>query len=366
LGQLLSTVEDADVHHEPVRIGLIGFGKSGRYFHAPVILRADGCELAGVVVRSGQRRADLAEDHPGIPAYGNLRELSDAGIDAVVICTPLDSHVTLVHEAIDRKLAVVCEKPLAADAVAARDAVLHAERVGVLLTVYQNRRWDADFLTVEQVLASGALGPIIEFESRMERRPPATGFSTTGGGVLLDFGSHLVDQAVQLFGPVTSVYAEIDAVSNDGPDYRFFTALRHAGGVTSHLNGNWAVHDAPSPRFRVLGRTGSFQIPEDDGQSERLLGHQKRHSGAGGWRSVPRRRWGRMIQGSARTAVRPSPGSWTSFYGGLADALRGTAPPPVDPWDAVAVLRVIDAARLSSTTREVVKLEPGRPRLGAC
>src|SRR4051812_44709144 len=143
----------------PVRIGLVGFGKGGRFFHAPLITQAQGCELAGVVVRSPGRRADLAADHPGVPAYGSLAELADAGVDAVVVTTPLDSHIPLVLEAIARGLPVVCDKPFAADAATARDAVRAAEHAGVLLSVYQNRRWDADFLTVRRVVESGNLGP---------------------------------------------------------------------------------------------------------------------------------------------------------------------------------------------------------------
>src|SRR5213078_3862234 len=193
----------------PVRIGLAGYGRGGRFFHAPLIGLAPECALAGVLTRSPPRRAELADDFPGMPAAGSLAELAAAGIDAVVISTPLDTHEALVDE---------------------------AERSGVPLTVYQNRRWDADFRTVRELVGSGTLGEVTAFESRMEQYPPPGGFSATGGGVLRDFGSHVVDQALQLFGPAATVYAEVRVRPDSGFDDRFFLSLRHAAGVTSHLH----------------------------------------------------------------------------------------------------------------------------------
>src|SRR4051794_11811735 len=127
----------------PVRIGLVGYGKGGRLFHAPLIGHAEGCVLGGVVVRSPERRAALAADLLDVPVAGSLAELADAGMDAVVVTTPLDSHIELVREAIGLGLPVVCDKPFARDAAAARETVLAAERADVLLTIYQNRRGGA-------------------------------------------------------------------------------------------------------------------------------------------------------------------------------------------------------------------------------
>ena len=224
-----------------MRIGLAGYGRGGRFFHAPLIGLAPECTLAGVLTRSPRRRAELADDFPGLPVAGGLGELAAAGIDAVVISTPLDSHEALVREAIALGLPVVCDKPFTPDAAIALTLVNEAERSGVPLTVYQNRRWDADFRTVRVLVESGVLGEVTAFESRMEQYPPPGGFSVTGGGVLRDFGSHVVDQALQLFGPAAAVYAEMHVVPDSGFDDRFFLALRHAAGVTSHLHGDWTL-----------------------------------------------------------------------------------------------------------------------------
>src|SRR3954452_10669695 len=132
----------------PTRIGLAGYGFGGRIFHAPLIAAADGAELAGVVTRSPERRAEVAADHPGVPVFDSLAALREAGADAVAISTPAQTHVPLLLEAVSLGLAVVCDKPFAMDAEQARRAVEAAEEAGVVLSVYQNRRWDSDFLTV--------------------------------------------------------------------------------------------------------------------------------------------------------------------------------------------------------------------------
>jgi predicted dehydrogenase len=254
---------------ERVRIGLVGYGRGGRFFHAPLIAAAAGCELEGVVARSAERRADLERDHPGTPAYDDLAQLAAAGVDAVAISTPADTHVPLVLEAVSLGLPVVCDKPFALSSAAARQALAAAERAGVLLTAYQNRRFDADLLTVRAVVDSGEVGRVTRFESRIEQFTPPGGIPSSGGGILLDLGAHVVDQALLLFGPASSVYAEL--VDAGGPPGRFFVAIRHAGGVVSHLTGDVTLHGAPGPRFRVFGTAGSYDVDAFDGQADELM-----------------------------------------------------------------------------------------------
>jgi predicted dehydrogenase len=338
----------------PVRIGLVGYGKGGRFFHAPLIDAADGCELAGVVARSPRRRADLAADRPGVPAHGSLVELAAAGVDAVAVTTPLDTHEALVREAIALGLPVVCDKPFAPDAATARDLVRAAERAGVLLTVYQNRRWDADFLTLRSVLASGELGEVRELESRMEQVVPDAGVPTTGGGVLRDLGSHAVDQAVVLFGPVRSVFAEVSPEL--GAEDRVFLALRHRSGVSSHVVAGLTLRGEPRSRFRVVGSRATCVVEDDDGLTERLLAGRTAAGDGDAWGRVPPERWARIWRAGTGVPVPSARGAWTEFYAGLARAVRGEGPVPVDPADAVAVLEVLDAARESAVSGRVVEL----------
>ena len=142
----------------PLRIGLVGYGFGGRYFHAPLLASAAECEFLGVVTNSPERRQEFAEQFPGRATFDSLEQLAAAGAEAVTISTPADTHVELTQQALRLGLAVVCDKPFALDAASARETVVLAEQLQVPLTVYQNRRWDADFLTVRKALADGVLG----------------------------------------------------------------------------------------------------------------------------------------------------------------------------------------------------------------
>jgi len=341
----------------PVRIGLVGYGKGGRFFHAPLIAGAAGCELAGVVTRSAERRSELGHDYPGTPAYDDLAQLASAGVDAVAISTPADTHVPLARQAISLGLPVVCDKPFAPQSASARQVLEEAERAGVLLTVYQNRRFDADLLTVRAVIDSGEVGQVTRFESRIEQYAPPGGIPSSGGGILLDLGSHVVDQALLLFGPVVSVYAELDDA--DGRPGRFFIAARHAGGVVSHLVGDLMLRGVPGLRFRVFGSIASYDVGAFDGQADELLAGGSPAASGGAWGVVPREQWGRLHAGHTTRPRRSERGDWTVFYASFAHAVRGRGAVPVDPWDAVGGLEVLEAAQRSADTGHVQALGPG-------
>jgi len=317
------------------RIGLAGYGFGGRIFHAPLIAAAVGAELAGVVTRSPERRAEVAADHPGVPVFDSLAALREAGAEAVAISTPAQTHIPLLLEAVKLGLAVVCDKPFALDADEARRAVEAAEDAGVVLSVYQNRRWDSDFLTVRRLLEEGTLGEVTLFESTFERYsldpvPPA------GGGIARDFGAHLVDQALQLFGPVEHVYGEVGA-----NDDRFFAALRHESGMTSHLSGDW-VQGSPAPRFRVRGSEGAYVVYGMEGQEPALIAGERPGED---WYTEKPERWGWIQRGDTREPVPSERGRWDTFYPAFAAAVRGEGPVPVDPRDAIASLSIIDRIR---------------------
>lgn len=351
----------------PVRFGLVGYGFGGRYFHAPLLASAPGCEFVGVVTRSPRRRADLAADRPGVPAYDTLADLAAAGAEAVAVSTPVDTHAGLATEAVDLGLAVVVDKPFTLAPDTADEVVRHARAAGVPLSVYQNRRWDSDVLTVRRLIADGALGDVTRFESRFERFKPVPGPSPAGGGALLDFGSHLVDQALTLFGPVERVYAEMRSRPDlDGRDDDVFVALRHRGGVLAHLSGSWA-QGAPGPRLRVTGTAATFVVDGVDGQEAALVAGRTPASEGGRWGAEPADRWGRLCRGAAGEPVPSERGRWDTYYPAFAAAVRGDGPVPVDPADVVAALTVLAAARVSAQRGQVVQLPggaTGRPAPG--
>jgi predicted dehydrogenase len=341
----------------PVRIGLAGYGLGGRYFHAPLIASAANCEFLGVVTTSPERRRQVAEDL-GLPAFASLKDLASAGAEAVAISTPAATHVTLTQQVLRLGLAVVCDKPFAPDAEAARATVRLAEQLEVPITVYQNRRWDSDFLTVRELLSQGALGTLTVFESRFERFRLESGPSPAGGGTLLDFGSHLVDQALVLSGPVTGVYAEMHYRADpDGLDDEVFIALAHEDGVRSHLWGSWR-QGSPGPRFRVAGTKGAYVIQDVDGQEAQLRSGGSPAISGDQWGTEPPERWGHLLRGDVSEPVPSARGSWDLFYPAFAAAVRGEQPVPVNPWDAVATAAVLDAARASARIVQVVRPAP--------
>ena len=344
----------------PVRFGLVGYGFGGRWFHAPLLAAAPECELVAVVTSSPERRALVEREHPGTATVGSLADLVAAGVEAVAISTPADTHSAVTDAALDLGLAVVCDKPFALDATAAQASVDRARERGLPLSPYQNRRWDSDFRTVRALVEAGRLGTVTRFESRFERFTPDAGPGPAGGGTLLDFGAHLVDQALVLLGPVTSVYAEWRLRGNgdghEGLDDDVFVALTHASGARSHLAGSWS-EGAPGLRFRVTGTGGSYVVdgPMDVQESQLLAGHTPATLGEG-WGAEPQERWGRLRRGDEAEVVPTLPGAWSEFYPAFARAVRGQGPVPVDPADAVASATVLDAARRSATEGVVVRL----------
>lgn len=275
---------------KPVKFGLVGYGFGGRYFHAPLIRSAAECELVGVMTSSPQRRELVGNELPGTVTYASLQELVDAGAEAVAISTPADTHTAVTEQALKLGLAVVCDKPFALDAAAALGTVRLAAELGLPLSPYQNRRWDSDFLTVRKLVADGKLGVVSRFESRFERHAPADGPGAAGGGTLLDFFSHLVDQALVLLGPVSSVYADW-RIRASGLDDDVFVALNHDNGARSHLWGNW-TQAAPGPRFRVTGSAGTYILATGDTQEDHLVAGRDPAVMGEGWGIEPEDTWG--------------------------------------------------------------------------
>ncbi len=346
----------------PLRVALIGYGLAGRVFHAPLISTTTGLELVSVVTADLGRRRQAEAELPGVAVLDSPDALwaRASDHDLVVVASTSGTHVSLAAAAVDAGLAVVVEKPLAPLVASARALVERAAATNVMLTVFHNRRWDAEYLTLQRLVAEGALGDVRRFESRFERWRPqrAPGAwreelgADDGGGVLLDLGAHLVDQARTLLGPVSQVYAEV-AARRRGADDDVFVALRHHSGAHSHL---WAsaVSAAPGPRLRVLGSAGAYVVEHLDGQEEAL--RAGRRPDDPGFGVEPLERWGRLVHGDEQEPVPSEPGSWSAFYSGVERALRHGEPPPVDPEDALVTLEVLDAARRSAVGGEVVTL----------
>jgi predicted dehydrogenase len=275
-----------------------------------------------------------------------------AEIDLVVLASPTWAHAEQAMAAIEAGLPVVVDKPLAVNADEGRRVVAAAESAGVPLTVFQNRRWDSEHLTARRLLADGALGQVVRYEARYERWRPVPKErwreqlpASRGGGQLLDLQSHLVDGARNLFGPVVSVYAELGAWSTVADDVTFL-ALEHASGVHSHL-GATSLAGAVGPRMRILGLAGAYLVADVAGETSAYQEWADTEDNNRGW----------LVRGESRQQVQRSPGDWSQFYPAVADMVGGAAPAPVDPWDSVAVLEILDAAQVSARDGVVVRLD---------
>jgi predicted dehydrogenase len=345
------------------RVALIGYGLAGSVFHAPLIGAISGLRLVAVVVRNKERRAQVGRDHPDATLLSSADELwHRAGeLDLVVVAAPNRFHVPLALAAIEAGLPVVVDKPLAGTAAEGRRLAEAARERGVMLTVFHNRRWDGDFLTARALVERGELGRVLRFESRFERWLPDVESdwrelpgAEDAGGVLHDLGSHLVDQALELFGHVREVYGELD-VRRQGAEVEddAFLALTHQSGVRSHL---WMslVAAELGPRLRVLGDRAAYVKHGLDVQEAALTDGRRPYEP--GFGEEPKESWGRLGTDADSKPVPTEPGAYQRFYEAVASALRDGGPPPVEPADAIAVLEVLDAARLSAREGRIVEL----------
>jgi predicted dehydrogenase len=351
---------------DPIRVGLVGYGLAGEVFHAPLIAATPGMALRSIITSNTERQTRARGRYGDVASVGSIDELWAAAAehDLVVIGTPNRFHVPIALRALEAGLHVVIDKPMAPSAAEGQRAVEEAEARGLMLTVFQNRRWDGDFLTLRRLIDEGILGEVVRFESRFERwrpevRPDAWrewSDPEEAGGLLFDLGSHLIDQSVQLFGPPTRVYAEVDRRRpGAGVDDDAFVALEHANGVRSHLwmNVLAAIRD---PRMRVLGMKGTYEKFGLDVQEEALASGMR--PGDPDWGRESPDSWGRLVTDDGERTVETEPGAYETFYAKAVEALRSSGPPPVDPLDSVEVLRIIEAAFDSSRTGSVVPLEP--------
>jgi predicted dehydrogenase len=327
-----------------LRVALIGYGTGGAVFHAPLVSAAPELELAAIVTANPARQADASGRYPRAQILDTPDRVWTGGYDLVVVTTPNREHVPLARAALDAGIPVVVDKPVAPTAASARSLA-----GGPLVVPFHNRRWDGDFRTVARLAADGALGRVLRFESRFTRWRPQikpgwkeTADPAAAGGVLYDLGSHLIDQAITLFGPPTDVYAELDVRRPDAKATDdAFVALTHTSGVHSHL---WmsAISADLGPRFRVLGDRAAYTAYGLDGQEQQLRdGLMPDERGYG---VTPPEAYGMLGTPGRARPHRTEQGRYQDFYPQVAAAIRGDAPPPVTLDDAVATLEVIEAA----------------------
>ncbi|MGK2933239.1 MAG: Gfo/Idh/MocA family protein [Solirubrobacterales bacterium] len=340
---------------KPLRVGIAGFGLAGQVFHAPLVAATPGLAVSAVVTGNAERAALANSRYPDADVVPST-EVILGDIDLLVVATPNRFHSENALGAIAAGVPVVVDKPLA-PTVAQAEEVLSA---GGKVTVFQNRRWDGDFLTIKTLLEHGELGEVVRFESWFERFRPESGGGwresgdpAEGGGQLADLGAHLIDQAIALFGAPVRIYAEVDR-RRPGveADDDVFIALEHAGGVRSHLHMG-KVAPLAGPRFRLGGLGGGIAIDGLDPQEAQLAdgvlpgdpGYGEREPGI------------RVTSDGTEEPLPLLAGAYEQFYGAAEKWIREGSPPPVDSGESLLVMRVMEAARFSSERHEVVAFQ---------
>lgn len=335
-----------------IRTAVFGYGLGGRVFHAPFIHADPRYSLDVIVTSDPARKAEAEVRYPGVRVVPTAAAaFAQAGqLDLAVISTPPATHVPLAEEALEAGLAVVVDKPFVVDTADGLRLIELARSRGTVLSVFQNRRWDGDFLTARKLIGDGTLGTVRRFESRMESFKPVVSkpwkgaAAGEGGGILYDLGPHLIDQALQLFGPAELQYSELAAHRGDGgPDDDVFLALRHANGTISHLWMN-ALAPQAAPRFRIVGSQSAYSKWGVDVQEPSILAGMLPTDPLYGVEDEFA--WGLLGFDADATKVRTEKGAYPQFYEQMASAVLDGTPVPVDPQDSLAALRIIEAIHL--------------------
>ena len=335
------------------RIALIGFGLAGKAFHAPLIAATEGLELAAVVT---SRAAEVAASYPTAKVVPTLAEvLEDRSIDLVVIATPDQLHAAQALAVLDAGKHVVIDKPLAPTLEEARSVAARAAERGLMLSVFHNRRWDADFLTLRRLLAEGALGEITAFESRFDRFRPELGErwkDRRAGGVWQDIGPHLVDQALVLFGPPEAISADLAVLKPGGQ------AVDHAEVLLRYPDRRVSLHISqltPDHALRMAahGTKASFIKHGLDSQEAHSKAGMRPEDACWGIDPSP----GRLTLADGTVhEVAPERGDYLSFYRAAAAALSGKDAMPASAGEALAVMEVLAAGVISSKQRREIAL----------
>ncbi|MBU6455257.1 MAG: Gfo/Idh/MocA family oxidoreductase [Cyanobacteria bacterium REEB67] len=361
--------KDVNEKTAAARVALIGYGIGGAVFHAPLVSSVAGLKLAAIVTRSEEKVTQARRDFPHAEIVGTAEEIfaHPEKYDLVVVCSPNRYHYAQAKAALEAGLNVVIDKPMATSAADCLALVELAKKQNKLLSVFQNRRFDGDLLTVKKILDEKLLGDVVRFESRFDRYRPQPragawrerGSKEDGGGLLFDLGSHLIDQACFLFGQPLDVYCELNTRRAEvETDDDCFIALNFPSGLRAHLWASVMVR-MNGPRFKLYGRKGSYEKFGLDPQEDALrAGHRPWTSS---WGREEREQWGKMVTDVEGLAVHGKvetvPGCYERFYENIAACLSDPSLVPcVNPEESWRTAKIIEAAYRSATDKVVVSL----------
>lgn len=337
-----------------IGVGLIGYGLAGRAFHAPYVRATPGMEMRAVVTRDP---AKVHADLPGMRVVPDVAALlAEPGIDLVVVASPDALHAEHALMALEAGKHLLVDKPFATSVADARRIAAAGEVAGRLVTVFQNRRWDTDFRTLQRLVADGALGGIVQFESHFDRwRPAPTGLwkDARDGGAWLDLGPHLVDQALVLFGRPDGIMLDLATLRGGSPSPDYFHATLRYPGLRVILHATKLAAQS-ALRFAVHGTHASWIKHGSDPQEAATVAG--RAPGGEDWGLDPTE--GILTRGDdgAQVAISNERGDYRCFWQALAAAIRGEGPNPVPAAEAIIVMEILEAGLRSAAGRAEIAL----------
>jgi predicted dehydrogenase len=346
-----------------IGVGLIGYGMAGRIFHAPLIGAVDGLRLCAV---ASSDPAKVAADLPSVRVHATADELlDDPEVELAVIATPNHLHAPQAARALERGRHVVIDKPFAETLEQARALCDLARRQGLLLSVFQNRRWDGDFLTLRRIVHEGSIGRPVSLESRFDRfRPQPTDRwrdrPGAGAGVWFDLGAHLVDQSLQLFGRPDTVSADIGVFRTGACVDDDFHVILGYPRLRVVLRAS-CLAAAETPRFVLQGEAGGYVKFGLDVQEAQL--RRGETPGAPGWGADPRPAMLTRGEAGEQTPVGQAAGDYRRYYEAIRDAVAGRGDNPVPPEQACEVMEILELARQSQAQGRRLPLAGTSPPL---
>lgn len=344
-----------------INTALCSYGMSGHLFHAPFIEAHPDFNLYAVF----ERTKNLAEKkYPNIKTLRALEDiLKDETIDLVVVNTPNITHYDYTKKALEAGKHVIVEKPFTVTTKEAEELITLAEKQNLKLSVYHNRRWDSDFKTVKKVVQQGVLGDIVETEFHYDRFDPELSYKnhketpTEGVGSLYDLGSHLIDQALQLFGIPNSVFATLDSFRKESKVGDYFDVKLYYDSHFVTLKSSYFVRE-PLPAYSIHGTKGSFIKSKADIQETELQKEIKPNTANWGIEPESERGLLHIIENntSKKELVVTEQGDYMAYYNGVAEAIKNNKSLPVTAEEATQVITIIEAAFLSNTEKKVITL----------
>jgi predicted dehydrogenase len=349
------------IMNQTIVVALASFGMSGRIFHAPLLSADSRFRIARIC-----RRSPMSA-HVGIPAVSVSTRfedlLNDPAIDLVIVNTPDDTHFDLALRALQAGKHVVVEKPFTQTVEQAKTLISEARRADRLLSVFHNRRWDGDFLTVQRLLQEGSLGRIVQYEAHFDRYRPIVPENTwkerpeSGAGLLYNLGSHMIDQALVLFGMPEAVTAHLGIRRSGSGVDDWHDIHLHYSDTSVSIRASLLVCEQ-GPRYIIHGDEGSFYKYGIDPQEEALKNGEL--PGDSNWGSEEKRWWGTMTTERkglrATTTIETLPGNYPAYYENVYEAIVNGKPPAVPAEDGLRVIQIIEAAKRSNTERRTIAL----------